>query len=611
MLRHGDNMDKPQTEVPQSIFQRPPHPLHRVCWPMQQATTSADRSSRKRKNAAAPPPTSDRQTRTRRANNLPVPAPTHALDINPEDPPERPKKRLRPRARVRKTNGKDLEDIAEEEVGGGEGEEALQSGVPSPTKNTETIARILLGMGQVAPGTSQTDEQSTIGCVSQVRRNAKSCAVHGGRLVAAAPPTQPVEPTSEESELDDSEDDTTYSELEESPKRLSTVSRKKAGSSSRQRAKNTPASLPILEVQYQLTLRGERASKIVKMTSEMSYDEFLQRILTEMAIPAHKHEGRWLGIKMPDKRVSEPPLRLTEDQYKETLQELVKNALALDRGKRVNRKIPTVIDLKTFESELAEKEARRSKKKGTAKGKKKANMSDDSDAPQDSDNDGTTGPKKTMTREEATELLHSKRTCTLHKRLCRVMPDGLHVPWSVEAITVWATLICDGQATPDEIPGVLKDDARPRVQESRRASSRDPTPAPPMPIEIKMIYPPFLGSSSVPNAPTNTNHPPSSPTLPTISSSDPFIEDFLKSLDEKWSGKDYRNFLQYLDAFNAEAMIRITELWAKEIRGQGADFYRQAPFKMPRGTANIFFAAVKDCMKTLKEAATDEPNGEK
>lgn len=46
-----------------------------------------------------------------------------------------------------------------------------------------------------------------------------------------------------------------------------------------------------------------------------------------------------------------------------------------------------------------------------------------------------------MTREEATELLQSKRTCALHKRLCRVMPDGSHVPWSVEAITVWATLI--------------------------------------------------------------------------------------------------------------------------------------------------------------------------
>ncbi|KAG9042888.1 hypothetical protein FS837_010272 [Tulasnella sp. UAMH 9824] len=137
---------------------------------------------------------------------------------------------------------------------------------------------------------------------------------------------------------------------------------------------------------------------------------------------------------MPDKRVLDPPLRLTEDQYKEIPQALVENALALDQGKRVNRKIPTVIDLKTFEPELAEKEARRSKKKGTAKGKgkKKANMSDDSDTPQDSDNNGTTGPKKTMTREEATELLH-----------------------------IWATLICDGQATPDEIPGVLKDDAWP------------------------------------------------------------------------------------------------------------------------------------------------------
>ncbi|KAG9020645.1 hypothetical protein FS837_007993, partial [Tulasnella sp. UAMH 9824] len=117
--------------------------------------------------------------------------------------------------------------------------------------------------------------------------------------------------------------------------------------------------------------------------------------------------------------------------------------------------------------------------------------------------------------------------------------------------------------------------------ESRRASSCDPTPAPPMPIEIKTIYPPFLGSSSVPNAPTNTNHPPSSPTLPTISSSDPFIEDFLRSLDKKWSGKDYRSFLQYLDAFNAEAMIRVTELWAKDIRGQGADFTGRPHSKCP------------------------------
>lgn len=131
-----------------------------------------------------------------------------------------------------------------------------------------------------------------------------------------------------------------------------------------------------------------------------------------------------------------------------------------------------------------------------------------------------------------------------------------------------------------------------------------------MPIEIKMIYPPFAGSSSVPNAPTNTNHPPSSPTFPAISSSDPFIEDFLKSLDEKWSGKDYRNFLQYLDAFNTEAMIRVTELWAKDIRGHGADFYRQPPFNMPRGTANIFFSAVKECVKTLKAASVDERNGE-
>ncbi|KAG9042889.1 hypothetical protein FS837_010273 [Tulasnella sp. UAMH 9824] len=167
MSRHGANMDKPQIEVPQSIFQRPPHPLHQACYPMQQAITPADGSSRKRKNAAAPPPTSDRQTRTRRANNPSVPAPIHALDINPEHPPERPKKRLRPRRRAPKTNGKDLEDIAEEEVGGGECEEDLQLGIPFPTKNTETVARILLGMGQVAPGTSQTEEQPTIGRVSQ------------------------------------------------------------------------------------------------------------------------------------------------------------------------------------------------------------------------------------------------------------------------------------------------------------------------------------------------------------------------------------------------------------------------------------------------------------
>lgn len=367
---------------------------------MPQATTSAEKSSRKRKNAAAPPPASDRQTRTRRANESPVPAQTYALDINAEDPPERPIKRLRPRRRVQQTNGKGLEDIAEEEVGGGEGEEQMQSGVFSPTKNTETVARILLGMGQVAPGMSQTNEEPTIGRVSQV--SSEDCATHRGtgRFVAAGDPIsalgfcykyrrtkssketycvcvsciyrytlfrlrpdcpscnlanppslhiasliQEDKPTSEESEIEQSEYNTSYSEPEDSPKRLSKAARKKAVSNSG-RAKNTLTSPPCLEVQYQLTPRGESASKIVKMTSETSYDEFLQSILMEMAIPVHKREGRRLGIKMPDKRVSDPPIRLTEDQYKATLKALYENALALDQGKRVNRKIPTVIDLK-------------------------------------------------------------------------------------------------------------------------------------------------------------------------------------------------------------------------------------------------------------------------
>lgn len=318
---------------------------------MPQATTSAEKSSRKRKNAAAPPPASDRQTRTRRANESPVPAQTYALDINAEDPPERPIKRLRPRRRVQQTNGKGLEDIAEEEVGGGEGEEQMQSGVFSPTKNTETVARILLGMGQVAPGMSQTNEEPTIGRVSQAsvtstegpsRQKKRTASVS---RASTASLIQEDKPTSEESEIEQSEYNTSYSEPEDSPKRLSKAARKKAVSNSG-RAKNTLTSPPCLEVQYQLTPRGESASKIVKMTSETSYDEFLQSILMEMAIPVHKREGRRLGIKMPDKRVSDPPIRLTEDQYKATLKALYENALALDQGKRVNRKIPTVIDLK-------------------------------------------------------------------------------------------------------------------------------------------------------------------------------------------------------------------------------------------------------------------------
>lgn len=71
------------------------------------------------------------------------------------------------------------------------------------------------------------------------------------------------------------------------------------------------------------------------------------------------------------------------------------------------------------------------------KGKKKKELSDgDSlDAQQNLDNNvSATGCTKMMTKTEATELLHSKRMCALHGRLCRVLPDGQHVLWSLDAI---------------------------------------------------------------------------------------------------------------------------------------------------------------------------------
>lgn len=97
---------------------------------------------------------------------------------------------------------------------------------------------------------------------------------------------------------------------------------------------------------------------------------------------------------------------------------------------------------------------------------------------------------------------------------------------------------CEGKATPDKIPWVLKDDARPCVQESRRAASRDPTPAPvPPPIKIKMVYPSFpaapLPSTSSSSLGIN---PPSRPTMP-VSTADPLIEDFLGQLDARYQGK--------------------------------------------------------------------------
>ncbi|KIO18221.1 hypothetical protein M407DRAFT_32109 [Tulasnella calospora MUT 4182] len=587
---------------------------------MERTPPAQDGASRKRKNAAVPPPPSDRQTRSRHSNSSSGSVLAQVSEQNMQDTPERPRKRPRPRTRAKVNKGGGLEDILEEVEGENLKEQLSPPAVLSPTKNTENVAMILLGMGQVASTPSQRRKQHSSKRSLEVPATstdptAYEKAVEETEVNGSSAPSTWIEKevhALEEFDIEPSEDDSIYTEHEVSPKRLPTSSQEQVGLSrakkSRGASEKKGPNAPGLEVHYQITPRREKASKIVKMTSDTSYHDFVQRILTELAIPARKHEGRRLGIKMPDKRVSENPLQLTEDYYEEVLQVLAENAAAIDRGKRVNRKVPTVIDLKTYETELEEKEARRAKKKKkSGKGKKKANSSDDSDAPHGSDDDAATGPKKTMTKEEATELLHNKRMCGTHHRMCRVMPDGAHIPWGVDALTIWATLICEGQATPDEIPAVLKDDARPRVQESRRASSRDPTPAPPVPIEIKMIYPPFPGSSFVPNAPgaSNTAHPPSSPTVPSVSSSDPLIEDFLTSLDEKWSGKDYRNFLQYLEAFNAEAMVRITELWAKDIRSQGADFYRQAPFKMPRGTANIFFSALKDHIKTLKKVTVD------
>lgn len=117
-----------------------------------------------------------------------------------------------------------------------------------------------------------------------------------------------------------------------------------------------------------------------------------------------------------------------------------------------------------------------------------------------------------------------------------------------------------------------------------------------------MVYPnfPIQNFPGMPSSGVAPN-PPSSPTMP-ISTADPLIEDFLGDLDAKYQGKDFRNFKQYLGAFEEEAIVRITELAVKDIKRQGAEFYRRAPFNMPRGNANLFFAELKASLKTLNGA---------
>ncbi|KIO19763.1 hypothetical protein M407DRAFT_11243 [Tulasnella calospora MUT 4182] len=312
-----------------------------------------------------------------------------------------------------------------------------------------------------------------------------------------------------------------------------------------------------LFIHYQLIPKGTKALKTIRVDSKAGYDDFRELMLMELAILQRKWEGWRLVIKMPDSRVADHPLELTKSQYHETTRSLK-------------------------EAELAEKEVRRSEKKMKGKGKKKAEFSNrDSDAPGSDDDVSAARHTKTMTKTEAMDLLYSKRRCTWHDKLCCVLPGWMHVPWGHDVIAIWAMLICEGEASLDEIPNILKDDARPPAQESRWASSQDPTPAPPLPIEIKMVYPnlPILtlpgtsGSSAAVNPPSRLMMP--------VTTAEPLIKDFLNELDMKYHGRDFRNFNEYLGAFEKEALVCITGLGVKEIRKQGAEFYCQAPFNMP------------------------------
>ncbi|KIO22586.1 hypothetical protein M407DRAFT_27914 [Tulasnella calospora MUT 4182] len=559
---------------------------------------------RKRKNAAASPPASTRQTRNKGGTPCPTTTPPNIPSENTEDEaPERPRKRPRPRPRVRGTGEQALDTISEEVP-----DPLEQSTVASPSGRMQSAAEILAGissstcsrshfaLGGTQTGLLQdnTNGDSTKGVENDIDQDVN----HPGL------PCQPgLSDSNDSSNIDDGEE---WSEEAEScPAQQSKGKRAVKSSKALPPKPDATAQERIFELHFHLTARGMKTLKSIMIPSDSSYETSRDLMLSGLGLPRQKWEGRRLGIKMPDSRVADPPLELTELQYQETSRLLKDNAAALERQKKGNlkRKVPTIIDLKTYEAELAEKEARRSKKKNL-KGKKKAELSDeDSDAPQADDNAADSGPAKTMTTADATKLLHSKRTCVMHSRLCRVLPDGLHIPWSVEAIAIWATLICEGKATPDEIPRVLKDDARPRAQESRRATSRDPTPAPvPQPIEIKMVYPnfpatPFPSTSSS----SLTINPPSSPTME-VSTADLLIEDFLGQLDTRYQGRDFRNFKQYLSAFEEESIVRITELGDKEIRKQGANFYRQAPFNMPRGVANLFFTSLKAALKNPQGA---------
>ncbi|KAG8918054.1 hypothetical protein FRC01_002066 [Tulasnella sp. 417] len=521
----------------------------------------------KRKNAAPSPPPSDRQTRARGGQKSSAEGATPAPPPEATEPvePKQPRKRSRHQTRKKNATEKLLDVILEE------GEEV--AAITSPTGKTRSAAEILIGISALPNMESLRGQEANKG--------------------------PSLDSPGYSDNEDEGEESPGYSEESDMPK-----PKKKKVAMPSSTEPSPPTGLEELEstllIHYQLMPRRVKALKTITVSPGASYNIFRQLVLTELAIPQHKWEGRRLGLKMPNSRVADHPLELTESQYQETTRLLKENAIAVERQKKAKRKVPTIIDLKTYEAELEEKEARRSKKtKG--KGKKKPELSDgDSDVQPNSDNDASaTTRAKTMTRAEATELLHSKRTCALHNKMCRILPGGQHVPWSLDAITVWATLICEGEASPDEIPHILKDDARPRAQESRRASSRDTTPAPPVPIEIKMVYPnlpaPTIGNSGTLAA----ANPPSSPTV-LVSTADPLIEDFLDDLDTKYHGRDFRNFKQYLSAFEEEAVIRITELGVKDIKSQGAEFYRRAPFNMPRGNANLFFTALKASLKALE-----------
>ncbi|KAG8922684.1 hypothetical protein FRC00_007131 [Tulasnella sp. 408] len=517
-------------------------------------------ASRKRKNAAPSPPPSDRQTRNRGGMLRPGTTPSIAPsgDIEQQEH-ERPKKRPRPRPRVKNSGEQALDTISEEVPDAPE-----RPPTASPTGRMQSAAEILAGISSAGRSENFDAPQATQAMKKMERSGLILLNIAENRV---AQKSKAVKPST---------------------------------------ALPPPEEERIFELHFQLTARGTKTMKTIRIPSNFSYQSSREMMLTGLGLPQQKREGRRLGIKMPNTRVADHPLELTELQYQETIGLLKDNAAALERQKKGNlkRKVLTIIDLKAYEAELAEKEAGRSKK--NSKGKKKAELSDeDSDAPQPDDNAVDSGHTKTMTTADATELIHSKRMCVKHQRPCRVLPDGSHVPWSVEAIAIWATLICEGKVTPDEIPRVLKDDARPRAQESRRAASRDPTPAPvPPPIEIKMVYPNFPAAPFPSTSSSSLSiNPPSSPTMP-VSTADPLIEDFLGQLDTRYQGKDFRDFKQYLTAFEEESLVRVTELGDKEIRKQGADFYRQAPFNMPRGVANLFFTALKATLKDLRRTSS-------